>query len=67
VRTCAKYGIRIDHRARQVTEEDFKKFDFLLAMDTENLEDLQAIVADFDNDEHSRLGRGDYCRKPGLT
>lgn len=59
VRTCAKFGIGIDHRARQVTEEDFKKFDYLLAMDTENLDDLHAIAADFDNNERGRLGKGD--------
>lgn len=31
--------------ARQVTGEDFKKFDLILAMDKQNLQDLQAIKA----------------------
>jgi protein-tyrosine phosphatase len=30
-------------RARQVTAEDFHRFDLILAMDSSNLEDLQAI------------------------
>jgi protein-tyrosine-phosphatase len=64
VRTCAKHGIIVDHRARQVMEEDFKQFDFLLAMDTENLEDLQGIAADFDKNEHTQLGKGNFPECP---
>jgi protein-tyrosine-phosphatase len=45
-------------------EEDFKQFDFLLAMDTENLEDLQGIAADFDKNEHTQLGKGNFPECP---
>jgi protein-tyrosine phosphatase len=30
-------GVRLEHRARQVTGADFERFDYLLAMDEENL------------------------------
>lgn len=40
----AKRGYRLDHlRARKVTEEDFSRFDLVLAADRQNLEFLQRI------------------------
>ena len=57
-RTCAKYGVATNHRARQVTEEDFKEFNYILAMDNSNLEDLQEIADAFDQRESSKLGKG---------
>lgn len=32
-----------DHRARRVCEDDFREFDYLLAMDRENYEDLLGV------------------------
>jgi len=46
------------HRARQVDEEDFYKFDYLLAMDTSNLEDLQELAADLNKNRQDRVGKG---------
>lgn len=41
---AASRGYPIDHlRARQVTFEDFREFDYVLAMDRQNLADLQAL------------------------
>ena len=57
-RTCVKHGVAVNHRARQVTEEDFQKFDYLLAMDTSNLEDLEEMAESFGKSERSKLGRG---------
>lgn len=37
------HGVAYDHRARLVTPTDLRKFDYILAMDRENLRDLQAI------------------------
>ena len=37
-------GIEYDGRARQVTPDDFEQFDYILAMDDENLADLQAMA-----------------------
>ncbi len=33
--------MRLEHRARQVVADDFERFDYLLAMDSDNLEILR--------------------------
>ena len=38
-----RHGIATAHRARQVAVEDFTDFDLILAMDRQNLRDLQGI------------------------
>ncbi|SDC59835.1 protein tyrosine phosphatase [Algoriphagus faecimaris] len=41
---CAKkYNIPINHRGRQVNRTDFRDFDYILAMDENNLKNLNAI------------------------
>jgi protein-tyrosine phosphatase len=37
VRCAAARGVRVHHAARQITEEDFARFDYVLTMDAENL------------------------------
>jgi protein-tyrosine phosphatase len=37
-------GYDLSHRARQVTREDFDRFDLILAMDRSNLHNLRAIA-----------------------
>jgi protein-tyrosine-phosphatase len=66
VRTCTKYGVTTNHRARQVTEDDFKEFDYVLAMDRENLEDLQEIADGFDKKERANLAKGSSKTSPWL-
>lgn len=52
IEVAAKYGIDIaSQRARQVTPDDFQRFDFILAMDTDNLETLR----DRSSMDHHRL------------
>ena len=42
--TLHKHGIRdYDHGARKVQEKDFRTFDYILAMDASNLQDLQRL------------------------
>lgn len=36
-------GYRFDHRARQIRREDFLRFDYILAMDQDNLENLERV------------------------
>ncbi len=49
------HGIDISsHRARQVTKEDIKKFDIIVALDSKNKEDLKAMGA------HNVLKLGDF-------
>lgn len=40
-RAAEARGVRLDHRARQVIASDFERFDYLLAMDEDNLEILR--------------------------
>lgn len=43
--TARRHGIVIDHyRARQVVPADFRRFDAILAMDAENLRDLERLA-----------------------
>ncbi len=41
-----KHGIDYDGRARQITRDDFATFDYILAMDDSNLDDLRMMVPD---------------------
>lgn len=43
-RELARHGIRCDgHRARQLTAEDYRRYDYLLVMDDANLRNAQRI------------------------
>ncbi|MEM9986667.1 MAG: low molecular weight protein-tyrosine-phosphatase [Bacteroidota bacterium] len=42
--TAAKHGVELPSRARKVTQEDFRHFDYILAMDESNLQDLEALA-----------------------
>jgi len=41
VRTAAAHGVSLAGAARQVRPEDFRNFDYIVAMDQSNLEDLE--------------------------
>jgi len=43
VRTAAARGVRLGGHARQVLPEDFRRFDYIVAMDRSNLADLEAL------------------------
>ena len=45
-RAAAARGIDITHRARQVREEDFERFDMIIAMDDNNYENLFRLAPD---------------------
>lgn len=45
-RAAAARGIEITHRSRRVLEEDFERFDMLLAMDDNNYEALFRLAPD---------------------
>ncbi len=40
---CAERGIKLSHRARALTEHDFETFDYILAMDKQNLSNILKI------------------------
>jgi protein-tyrosine phosphatase len=58
---AARRGIVLEGAARRFDAVDFDRFDLILAMDSENLRDLQAIAPDDDARAKVRLLRG-----PGL-
>jgi protein-tyrosine phosphatase len=41
--TAGKHGIELPSRARKVVEADFRRYDYILAMDASNLQDLQDL------------------------
>ncbi len=40
-----QHGINLDSRARQVQKEDFERFDYMIAMDRENLRALEELFS----------------------
>lgn len=42
----ARHGLSTQHKARQVEEEDFDTFDYILAMDSDNYETLMWMADD---------------------
>jgi protein-tyrosine-phosphatase len=52
--------VPVNHLARQVLAQDFEEFDFVLAMDTSNLQDLQDFVDGLDQREQAKLGKGGH-------
>lgn len=53
---AARRGFALDHQARRVRAEDFQRFDYILAMDGENLEGLRELAA----------GQPDACARVSL-
>lgn len=47
--TAQGHGIQLVSRARQVSAEDFSRFDYLIPMDSSNFRDLEAIAIGLEN------------------
>ena len=43
-RAGERRGYRFDHRARQVRQDDFQRFDYIIGMDRENESDLRRLA-----------------------
>ena len=43
ISTLRKYGLNTDHRARHVTKEDFKHYEYLLCFDEQNIRALKRM------------------------
>ncbi len=41
---ASRHGVRLESVARQVTDDDFRRFDYIIAMDKENLRRLQRMA-----------------------
>jgi protein-tyrosine phosphatase len=42
-RVLEKHGIFYDGRSRHLTRDDLRRFDYIIAMDNENLDDIRAL------------------------
>ena len=59
-------GVVLDHRARRITAGDLDRFDLILAMDGDNLRDLDHVVRGAGRRTHVRLLRSfDPAAPPG--
>jgi protein-tyrosine phosphatase len=45
IKTAANHGITLQHQARQLSVHDFDNFDYILAMDDNNYEDIKRLQA----------------------
>jgi protein-tyrosine phosphatase len=54
---AARRGVTLEGAARQVTADDFRRYDLLIAMDRGNLRELLALAPDEDAAEKVRLLR----------
>ncbi|CAN8027779.1 unnamed protein product [Ixodes persulcatus] len=58
---CLKdHNVEMDHRARQVTLDDFRDFDYIFAMDNANLNDLKDLAPKGSKAEVELLGEYDF-------
>jgi protein-tyrosine phosphatase len=48
-KVAARRGYPIDHRARQLSSDDFGRFDLILAMDRQNLADIEQLARDVEH------------------
>ncbi|XP_003739172.1 low molecular weight phosphotyrosine protein phosphatase [Galendromus occidentalis] len=49
LKTLANHDITFSHRARQLTNEDFEKFDFIFGMDNNNINAIKAAAPSTEN------------------
>lgn len=56
LRKLSEYGISAPHRARQFKAEDAEIFDYIFAMDRQNLSDMKRIASKYTT-EHFKLMR----------
>ncbi|CCH58394.1 hypothetical protein TBLA_0A06010 [Henningerozyma blattae CBS 6284] len=40
---CKRNNVPVNHRARQLTEADFNKFDYIIGMDNSNVQDIKHV------------------------
>ncbi|KAK7202814.1 low molecular weight phosphotyrosine protein phosphatase [Myxozyma melibiosi] len=64
VQTCKANGVPIAHTSRQISKSDFHKFDYIFAMDRDNLEDLNYMRPRGIRAKIELFGT--YCENPKL-
>ncbi|KXS18207.1 LMWPc-domain-containing protein [Gonapodya prolifera JEL478] len=54
--TCNKHGVKVNHKARRLSNQDYSQFDWILCMDEHNLRDAE-----------SRRPAGDAAKRAKLS
>lgn len=54
---ASRHGVPLECKARQITGEDFARFDYIIAMDRENLRSLERMAASAGSEAEIRLLR----------
>jgi protein-tyrosine phosphatase len=63
-----RFGVEVGGRARQFTRADFGRFDYVLAMDSSNFDDLAELAADASTRQKLHLLRSfDGAAPPGAS
>ena len=62
-----RQGIEISGRARQVTSRDFERFDYVLAMDGDNLANLERLAPPKSSAHRALLRSFDAASPPGAA
>jgi protein-tyrosine phosphatase len=57
VRSAARRGVTVDHRARQIRSDDLHRFDYVLGMDSENVRRTRRLADATNPDANVRLLR----------
>ena len=60
-------GLSLEHRARQFTKEDFRSFDYIVAMDESNLFDIKALATKGNDDKQQLFLMREFDDTPGDT
>jgi len=68
---ASQHGVELDSRARQITEADLERFDWVIAMDRENLRNIRRLASTVDSPAQVHLlrefdheGEGDEVPDP---
>ncbi|KAK9382754.1 phosphotyrosine protein phosphatase I superfamily [Kockiozyma suomiensis] len=64
VQTCKANGVPVSHTSRQIKTSDYHQFDYIFAMDRENLEDLNYMRPHGSRAKIELFGT--YCEDPKL-
>lgn len=60
--TAMKHGIKLEHFARQLCNDDFSTYNYIIAMDSSNFEDIK-ILANSDNNNYQLLMMLDFDKE----
>ena len=64
IKTLGENGLTSDHITRQITYDDFYKFDYIFGMDKYNMEDLSEMAPQGSPAKVEMIGIYDYNEEP---